>query len=59
MHGAFTTHNFTVSGTVSIGVGSIGKNLLLTDISGARLALDMDRNAEQAGADALLLFSPP
>lgn len=47
MHGAFTTHNFTVSGTVSIGVGSLGKNLLLTDISGARLALDMDNGATE------------
>ena len=47
MHGAFTTHNFTIVGTVAIGVGSLGKNLLLTDISGARQALDMADGATE------------
>ncbi|MCH8328042.1 MAG: ABC transporter permease [Candidatus Marinimicrobia bacterium] len=47
MHGAFTTHNFTIVGTVAIGVGNLGKNLLLTDISGARLALDMEDGATE------------
>ena len=41
MHGAFTTYNFTVAGMVELGVGSLGKNLLLADVGGARQALDM------------------
>ena len=40
--------------------GSQGRMPVVVGAGGGyRLALDMARNAEQAGADALLLFSPP
>ncbi len=42
MYGAFTTFNFIVSGTFSLNMGSADKEMMLLDISGARLALDME-----------------
>jgi putative ABC transport system permease protein len=41
MHGGFTTYNFRVAGTVSLGVGGIDKHFILADLEGARQALDM------------------
>jgi len=42
MHGAFTTFNFKVVGTFSLNMGPVDKEMMLLDISGARLALDME-----------------
>jgi putative ABC transport system permease protein len=42
MHNAFTTYNFMVSGTFNLNMGAIDKQMMLLDISGARIALDMD-----------------
>ena len=42
MHGAFTTFNFTVVGIFSLNMGPVDKEMMLLDISGARLALDME-----------------
>jgi len=42
MHGAFTTFNFQVVGIFSLNMGPIDKEMMLLDISGARLALDME-----------------
>jgi len=47
MHGGFTTYNFRVAGTVSLGVGGIGKHFLLADLNGARQALDMEGAASE------------
>ena len=42
MHNAFTTYNFTVVGTFNLNLGPADRQLMLVDISGARLALDME-----------------
>jgi len=42
MHNAFTTYNFTVVGTFKLNLGPVDRQLMLVDISGARLALDME-----------------
>ena len=42
MHNAFTTYNFMVSGTFNLNMGAIDKQMMLLDISGARIALDME-----------------
>lgn len=47
MHGAFTTFNFLVTGTFNLKMGPVDKNMMLVDISGARLALDMDDAASE------------
>lgn len=47
MNGAFTTYNFTVSGTFSLNMGPVDKEMMLVDISGARLALDMENAASE------------
>jgi putative ABC transport system permease protein len=47
MHGAFTTFNFSVTGTFNLKMGPVDKNMMLVDISGARLALDMDDAASE------------
>lgn len=47
MHGAFSTYNFTVAGIIELGVGSLGKNLMLVDLGGARWALDMENAATE------------
>jgi len=45
MNNAFTTHNFNVSGTFNLKKGQTDKQMMLVDLSGARLALDMDNAA--------------
>ncbi len=45
MDNAFTTYNFNVSGTFNLRKGQTDKQMMLVDISGARLALDMDNAA--------------
>ncbi len=47
MHGAFSTFNFLVVGTFNLMMGPVDKNMMLLDISGARLALDMDDAASE------------
>jgi putative ABC transport system permease protein len=41
MYGGFVTYNFNVAGTVSLGITGIDKNMLIADLQGIRLALDM------------------
>jgi putative ABC transport system permease protein len=45
MDNAFTTYNFNVSGTFNLKKGQTDKQMMLVDLSGARLALDMDNAA--------------
>ena len=45
MNNAFTTYNFNVSGTFNLRKGQTDKQMMLVDLSGARLALDMDNAA--------------
>jgi len=47
MHGGFTTYNFHVAGTVSLGVSGIGEYFILADLEGARQALDMEGAASE------------
>ncbi len=47
MNGAFTTYNFTVAGTFSLNMGPVDKEMMLVDISSARLALDMENAASE------------
>ena len=41
MDNAFTTYNFNVSGTFNLRKGQTDKQMMLVDLSGARLALDL------------------
>ena len=45
MENAFTTYNFNVSGTFNLRKGQTDRQMMLVDLSGARLALDMDNAA--------------
>ena len=45
MNNAFTTYNFNVSGTFNLKKGQTDKQMMLVDLSGARIALDMDNAA--------------
>jgi len=45
MDNAFTTYNFNVSGTFNLRKGQTDKQMMLVDLSGARLALDMENAA--------------
>ena len=57
MHGAFTTFNFYVTGTFSLNLGQVDKEMMLIDISGAQLALDMgDAASEILGYSHSLYF---
>ncbi|MBT3180103.1 MAG: FtsX-like permease family protein [Candidatus Marinimicrobia bacterium] len=47
MNNAFTTFNFTVVGTFNLGMGPLDKQMMLVDIEGARMALDMDNAASE------------
>ena len=47
MHGSFTTFNFKVVGIFSLNMGPVDKEMMLLDISGARLALDMEDAASE------------
>ncbi|MBT3217251.1 MAG: FtsX-like permease family protein [Candidatus Marinimicrobia bacterium] len=47
MNNAFTTFNFTVVGTFNLGMGPLDKQMVLVDIEGARLALDMENAASE------------
>ena len=47
MYNAFTTYNFTVVGTFKLNLGPVDRQMMLVDISGARLALDMENAASE------------
>jgi len=47
MYNAFTTYNFTVVGTFKLNLGPVDRHMMLVDISGARLALDMENAASE------------
>jgi putative ABC transport system permease protein len=47
MNNAFTTFNFTVVGTFNLGMGPLDKQMMLVDIEGARMALDMNDAASE------------
>jgi len=47
MHGAFSTFNFLMVGTFNLKMGPVDKEMMLLDISGARLALDMENAASE------------
>ena len=47
MNGAFTTHNFTIVGLFSLGMGNQDASMAIVDIEGARLALDMQDAASE------------
>ena len=47
MHGAFTTFNFIIVGTFSLNMGPVDKEMMLLDISGVRLAIDMENAASE------------
>ena len=53
MNGSMSVYNFTLSGTVRFGVAAMDRSAFLTDIRGARQALDM-----QDGASEVLGFLP-
>jgi putative ABC transport system permease protein len=47
MHGSFSTFNYYVAGTFSLNMGPVDKEMMIVDISGARLALDMEDAASE------------
>jgi len=47
MHNAFTTYNFIVVGTFKLNLGPVDKQMMLVDIEGARMALDMENAASE------------
>ncbi|MDC0646042.1 FtsX-like permease family protein [bacterium] len=47
MYNAFTTYNFRVVGTFKLNLGPVDKQMMLVDIEGARLALDMNNAASE------------
>ena len=47
MHGGFTTYNYFVSGIFNLNMGPIDKDMMLVDLEGARLALDMNNAASE------------
>ena len=58
MHGGFTTFNFIVSGIFDLNIGPIAKDMILVDLKGARVALDMENAASEIfGYDKELLFN--
>jgi len=56
MYNAFTTYNFTVVGTFKLNLGPLDRQMMLVDISGARLALDMENAASEVLGYANSLF---
>lgn len=47
MYNAFTTYNFTVVGTFKLNLGPVDRQMMLVDITGARLALDMENASSE------------
>ena len=58
MYGGFTTYNYIVAGIFDLNIGPVTKDMVLVDLEGARLALDMDNAASEIlGYDKELLFN--
>ena len=47
MDGAFSTYNFLVSGIFNLNLGPIDKDMMIVDIKGAEIALDMEHTASE------------
>ena len=47
MDGAFSTYNFLVSGIFNLNLGPIDKDMMIVDIKGAEIALDMKNAASE------------
>ncbi len=47
MDGAFSTYNFLVSGIFNLNLGPIDKDMMIVDIKGAEIALDMDNASSE------------
>jgi len=47
MDGAFSTYNFLVSGIFNLNLGPIDKDMMIVDIEGAEIALDMENVASE------------
>ena len=47
MDGAFSTYNFLVSGIFNLNLGPIDKDMMIVDIKGAEIALDMENTASE------------
>tara|TARA_B100000676_G_C17993923_1_gene796607 strand:- start:471 stop:1475 length:1005 start_codon:yes stop_codon:yes gene_type:complete len=47
MDGAFSTYNFLVSGIFNLNLGPIDKDMMIVDIKGAEIALDMENAASE------------
>ena len=57
MDGAFSTYNFLVSGIFNLNLGPIDKDMMIVDIKGAEIALDMDNaSSEILGYEKNLFF---
>ena len=57
MHNAFTTYNFSVVGTFDLRKGQADNQMMLVDISGAQIALDMENAASEIFGFTHSLFS--
>jgi len=57
MEGAFSTYNFLVSGIFNLNLGPIDKDMMIVDIKGAEIALDMkNASSEILGYEKDLFF---
>ena len=57
MEGAFSTYNFLVSGIFNLNLGPIDKDMMIVDIKGAEIALDMENaSSEILGYEKDLFF---
>ena len=57
MDGAFSTYNFLVSGIFNLNLGPIDKDMMIVDIKGAEIALDMENaSSEILGYEKNLFF---
>ena len=47
MHGGFTMYNYMIKGIFDLNMGPIDKNMMIVDLEGARMALDMNNAASE------------
>ena len=47
MHGGFTMYNYIVKGVFDLNMGPIDKDMMIVDLEGARVALDMNNSASE------------
>ena len=58
MHGGFTMYNYIVKGIFDLNMGPIDKDMMIVDLKGARMALDMDNAASEIlGYNKSLFFN--